>query len=57
MAIKLYDETPAVFMTQNDIDSLFWEENKQTNAVFTFHLNTSDLFCYLRQKLSTKQNA
>lgn len=27
MVIKLYDETPAVLMTQDDIDSLFWEEN------------------------------
>ena len=48
MVIKLYDETPAVLMTQNDIDSLIWEENKQTNAVFTFHLNTSNLFSYIR---------
>lgn len=47
MVIRLYDETPAVLMSQNGID-LFWEENKQINAVFTFHLNTSNLFCYVR---------
>lgn len=48
MVIKLYDETPAVLMTQNDIDGLFWEGNKETNAAFTFHLNTSDLFYCIR---------
>lgn len=51
MVIKLYDETPAVLMTQNDIDSRFCEENKQTNAVFTFHLNTSDQFSYIRDEI------
>lgn len=25
MVIGLYDEAPAVLMTQNDIDSVFWE--------------------------------
>lgn len=56
MVIKLYDETPAALMTQNDIDSLFWEENKQTNVVLTCHLNTSKVLYYTRQSNTQTHN-
>lgn len=53
---SIYDETPAVLMTQNDIDGLFWEGNKETNAAFTFHLNTSDLFYCIRLSNTQTEN-